>query len=62
MIEAVLALSCLERLYHFLGAGVLVVIGAALALRAGSKWGWLVILGGLAWAYLTLKDMGLLPG
>jgi hypothetical protein len=46
--------------YHFILAGVTVLIGAALALKGGRKWGWLVVAAGGFWIWHTFKSFGLL--
>jgi hypothetical protein len=46
--------------YYYILGGLAVVIGAALALKGGSKWGWLIVAGGLGWIYYTFKHFGLL--
>jgi hypothetical protein len=46
--------------YNFILAGIAVVIGAALALKGGSKWGWLVLAAGGFWIWFTFKNFGIL--
>jgi hypothetical protein len=46
--------------YHFILAGITVVVGATLALQSGKKWGWLVLGAGLYWIYYTFKSFGVL--
>ena len=46
-----------DRLYNSLLALGLFVAGAAILFKAGKMVGWLFIVAGLAWAYLTYKDL-----
>ena len=41
--------------YQLVLAVAVIIIGAGIALRAGKKWGWLVMAGGLYLIYRILK-------
>jgi hypothetical protein len=44
-----------DALYPLLGAAILAVIGFALVMKAGSKFGWLVVAGACVWAWFILQ-------
>ena len=46
-----------DVLYPLLGAGVVVIIGFAIVMKAGSKLGWIAIAAGVAWAYYSLQPV-----
>lgn len=46
-----------DILYSLIGALILVIIGFALVLKAGSKAGWLFIAGAAIWAYYSVQPI-----
>ncbi len=48
------------QLYSYLIGIALVIIGAGVALKAGSKWGWAILAGGIGWIFLTMRAKGLM--
>ena len=46
--------------YQLVIAVAVIIIGAGIALKAGKKWGWLIMAGGLYGIYHILKSHGLL--
>ena len=46
--------------YQIVIAVAVIIIGAGIALKAGKKWGWLIMAGGLYSIYRILKYHGLL--
>lgn len=45
--------------YQLVIAVAVIIIGAGIALKAGKKWGWLIMAGGVYLIYLILKSHGL---
>jgi hypothetical protein len=45
--------------YQLVIAVAVIIIGAGIALKAGRKWGWLIMAGGIAMIYYILKYNGL---
>lgn len=46
-------------LYSYIIAIAIIIIGAAVALKAGNKIGWVVLGGGVLWIIATMKVQGL---
>lgn len=46
-----------DRLYDTVCAGIVFLVGMGILFKTESKTGWLFVLAGLAWAFLTWKDM-----
>jgi len=46
-----------DRLYNSLLALGLFMAGAAIVFKAGKMFGWLLIIAGLVWAYLTFQEL-----
>ncbi len=46
--------------YQLVIAVAVIIIGAGIALKAGKKWGWLIMAGGLYFIYHILKSHGLM--
>ncbi|MGI8908034.1 MAG: hypothetical protein ACR2IE_16275 [Candidatus Sumerlaeaceae bacterium] len=44
-----------DALYPLLGAAIVAVIGFAILMKGGSKFGWLVVAGACVWAWFILQ-------
>lgn len=59
MLRSVLNLIGNNFMYSCLAGAVLVIIGGLVAFKADSKWGWLILAGGVAVILLAAKGAGL---
>jgi hypothetical protein len=46
-----------DILYPLLGAAIIAVIGFAILMKGGSKFGWLIVAGGCVWAWFILQPV-----
>jgi hypothetical protein len=44
-----------DLLYALLGAGIVLIIGFALIMKAGNKFGWLLVAGAVGYAFYALQ-------
>jgi len=44
-----------DLLYALVGCGIAIIIGFALIMKAGNKFGWLIVAGGVAYAFYALQ-------
>jgi hypothetical protein len=44
-----------DLLYALIGCGIAIIVGFALIMKAGSKFGWLIVAGGVAFAFYALQ-------
>lgn len=47
------------QLYSYLIGIALIIIGAGVGLKAGNKWGWVILGVGIGWIFLTMRVKGL---
>lgn len=50
----------IDALYAYPIGVAIIIIGAAVALKAGNKWGWAILGGGIFWIILKMKAQGLI--
>jgi hypothetical protein len=46
-----------DVLYPLLGAAAVVIVGFAIVMKGGSKFGWIAVAAGIVWAYYTLQPV-----
>ena len=46
-----------DALYPLLGAAIIAVVGFAILLKGGSKFGWIIVAGACGWAWVTLQPI-----
>ena len=59
-VEHVIALcgaSWDDIMYPMIGALVVLIIGFAIVMKGGSKYGWIFIAAAVVWAYMTMKPV-----